>query len=299
MARGMTVFVIGVFLGILAASPASARERQGLVVWRLEAKTGVTEKDIDSISGYITSEAERHSGLPVISENEIRTLLEGEETRQRCGAEGAGCVAEIGSALGVPTAVSGDLGRLGGYWMLNLRRIDVRNAAVIERISAKVKGDMEALIDEIPYAVAELFGKTLPRPVKAPPKVQEPPKEMGMSPLRKGAIAGLAAGGALVILGGIGTWQAIQAADDADAALANRRDASADLDRRDAWRGVSVAGYVLGGIGIVTGVALFIVDGKRSGASSEKKSAQNDTVSFGFAPRPDGGFTVVFGGRFP
>lgn len=144
---------------------------QGIIVWRLEAKNGVQDKDIDSLSGYIASEVERLSGQKVISEADIRTILKGEEARQKCGAEDTGCVAEVGAALGVPEAVSGDLGRLGDYWMLNLRRLNVRKAEVLKRATRKVHGDINALIEVLPGIMAELFDKPEPAapPLPAPP----------------------------------------------------------------------------------------------------------------------------------
>ena len=146
-------------------SPVSARAGenagQGILVWRLEAKTGVTDKDIDSLSGYIAAEVERHSGLKVISESDIHTVLRGEQQRQQCGAESSSCMAEIGAALGVPEVVAGDLGRVGEFWFLNLKRIDVRKVVVLKRVSRSVEGDINALIRVLPGAVAELYGKTV------------------------------------------------------------------------------------------------------------------------------------------
>ena len=131
---------------------------KGIVVWQLGANQGVEESDVSLISNYVTNQVAKYSNRKVISEADIRTILKGEETRQKCGSEDASCVAEIGAALGVPEAVSGDIGRLGRVWMLNLRRINVRNASVIKRSSRQVDGEVDDLVLAIPSAVAELFG---------------------------------------------------------------------------------------------------------------------------------------------
>ena len=159
--RGLIVCILAlvIFAPLWAsrATAASPQENRRIVVWRLEAKNGVSQADIDSLSGYITTEIERTSGLRVISEGDVDTMLKGEEKRQQCGGGDAGCIAEIGNALGVPEAISGDLGRVGEFWFLNLRRIDVRHADVIKRSSRKVRGDINAMIEVIAPAVAELF----------------------------------------------------------------------------------------------------------------------------------------------
>jgi hypothetical protein len=90
------------------AAPASqtGSEDGGIMVWRLEVKTGVSENDIDSLSGIITAEVERLSGRKVIAEADILTILRGEKVRQQCGVQESGCLAEIGAALGVPEVVA-------------------------------------------------------------------------------------------------------------------------------------------------------------------------------------------------
>lgn len=155
----------------LASVPAVAGNDGGIVVYRLEQKRGVHEKDIDSISNFIASQVEKYSGRKVISEADMRTILRGEEIRQKCGSEDTSCVAEIGAALGVPEAVSGDLGKLESFWMLNLRRINVNPPEVIKRSSRDIEGTMDDLIRALPGAVAELFGLQAgekPKVFKAP-----------------------------------------------------------------------------------------------------------------------------------
>ncbi len=147
-------------LGTLHA--AMAQSRSGVMVWRLEAKEGVSEHHIDSLTGIVAAEVDRYSGMQVVSEADIRTILQGEEVRQRCGEESTSCMVSIGAALGVPEAVSGDLGRIGSIWVLNLRRINIRSTEVAGRVSRQVDGTVEDLVKVVPAAVAELFGKQAP-----------------------------------------------------------------------------------------------------------------------------------------
>ena len=136
----------------------SADEPPGIVVWKLQANKGVDEADVNLISNFVANQVAKYSGAKVISESDIRTILKGEETRQQCGAEDSSCVAEIGAALGVPEAVSGDIGKIGDFWMLNLRRINVRSATVVARSSRNIEGSVNELMRSLPGAVAELFG---------------------------------------------------------------------------------------------------------------------------------------------
>jgi len=268
---------------------AEEKPLQGIVVWRMEAKTGVTENDIDSISGYVTAEVEKYSGLKAVSEADIQTILGGEQKKQMCGVEGGtSCIAEIGSALGVPEAVSGDLGRMGDYWLLNLRRIHVRKAQVVARVGRQIKGDVNALIEAVPGAVAELFGKEAPKPVAREPEVKvqkpvEPPKPVDRS-LRTAAFATFFPGLALAALGGVGQWQMGVAKDDYEG---GDQDAKS---RHDTWKGVTVAGYGVGGALVATGIVLWIVDAVKAKGEAAPEASP---VSAACSPLPGGASAQV------
>ncbi|RJO63368.1 MAG: hypothetical protein C4523_20555 [Myxococcales bacterium] len=278
--------ICAVVLALLLAPSVQAAE--GIVVWRMEAKTGVSDKDIDSISGFVTAEVEKNSGRSAVSDADINTILAGEEKKQRCGVDGASCIAEIGSALGVPEVVSGDLGRLGDYWILNLRRINVRTAQAEARVSRQIRGDMNALIEAIPSAVAELFGKIAaeppppapPAPQPMPEPAPEPPEaKPAMSTLGKAAFGTFFPGLALVAFGGIAQWQMNEALSDYEG---GDKDAK---DRHAAWKGVSAASYAIGGAAMATGIVLWIVD-----AMHDNDDAQADTpkAAGGLSPAPGG-----------
>ncbi|HNT29163.1 MAG TPA: hypothetical protein PKH10_13415, partial [bacterium] len=98
------LLILGV---LLLCSPAPAEE--AIVVWRIEPKTGVTDKDADAISAMVTTEVGRVSGRQTIGETDMKALMVGEEKKLSCGAEDTACVAEIGAALGAPESVTGTL----------------------------------------------------------------------------------------------------------------------------------------------------------------------------------------------
>jgi len=151
------LLVCGLMVFIGLPGLGLAEEPPGIVVWKLQANEGVKDADVNLISNFVTNQVAKYSGATVISEADIHTILKGEETRQQCGAENSSCVAEIGAALGVPEAVSGDIGKIGDFWMLNLRRINVRSATVVARSSRNIEGSVNELMRSLPGAVAELF----------------------------------------------------------------------------------------------------------------------------------------------
>ncbi len=279
----LTGFVVVAFLaGWIAPAMAETKERSGIMVWELEKKSGVSIEDIDSISGFITLEVERRSGRTALSDADILTILQGEEKRQKCGAESASCIAEIGAALGVPEAISGDLGRLGEYWILNLRRINVRSAEVISRSGVQLKGDINRLIEAIPSAVAELFEKTSPETAQTPPKAHKSLKKPS-SNMTTAAYATFFTGVGLTLFGGVAHWQMNQVRDDYAAGESDAK------SRHTTWKGMAATGYALGGALMATGVTLWIVE-----ATGKKKEAKQ-AYHFGASPMENGVSVCLWG----
>ncbi len=165
------VFPVLCFFFAVNVVHAGENIRPGIVVWKLSANQEVNEEDVNLLSNFVANQVAKYSGYKVISEADIWTILKGEETRQRCGVNDTSCVAEIGNALGVPEAVSGDIGKIGSYWMLNLRRINVHSADVVGRSSRNVEGSVDNLIRVLPGAVAQLFGI---KDGKMPPAIKVP-----------------------------------------------------------------------------------------------------------------------------
>jgi hypothetical protein len=112
---------------------ADDSQKDSIVVWRIEPKTGVSDNEADTISGIVTAEVGRVSGKKTVGENDMKALLVGEEMKLQCGAEDSACVAEIGAALGAPESVTGTISKMGKYWILTLQRLNVRNVEVISR----------------------------------------------------------------------------------------------------------------------------------------------------------------------
>ena len=175
-----TAFLLIISACLLSIGGRSVHAEGGIMVWKLEGGKGVDDKTVTTISNFITGQVAKYSEQKIISEADIYTIIKGEQTKQRCGVEDTSCIAEIGAALGVPEAVSGDLGRMGDYWILNIKRINIRKAVVIKRVSRSILGDTNALIEALPGAVAELFGKKAKEAAGPPPLAAAPvekPKE--------------------------------------------------------------------------------------------------------------------------
>ena len=262
-----SAFLIFVLLILSFQVFADDTNKNSIVVWRIEPKTGVTDKEADTISEMITAEVGRVSGRKTVSENEMKALLVGEEMKLQCGAEDSACVAEIGAALGAPESVTGTISKMGKYWILTLQRLNVRNVEVISRYEKKIKGDVNLLIESISPAVKHLFGikeEVKKKEESAIIEKQEEPAHSNQTQMKKPkklrklgkAGIGLIGGGvAVLIFGGIAHWKTgVEKKDYEDGKTGG------DATDYNTWKAVSITSYTVGALVVGTGAALLIAD---------------------------------------
>jgi hypothetical protein len=246
------IFTVFVFLTLSLSATDSGND--SIVVWRIEPKTGVTDKEADAISGIVTAEVGRVSGRKTVGENEMKALIVGEEMKLSCGAEDTACVAEIGAALGAPESITGTISKMGDYWILTLQRLNVRNVEVIARYENRVKGDVNMIVEMIAPAVRELFGiKEAKKEEKGVEKEKKPGKKMTV--LMKSGIGIMAAGGAVMVLGGIATWRTAVEKE-------NYKEGKTDgnMSKYNAWKNTAITSYTVGGVALAAGIAMQIAD---------------------------------------
>ncbi len=148
-------------VGSAAGSGAAQADEPGdedrrLVLWRLSMADEIAPVQREAIQDMIAAGIARR-GREVLTERDVVRMLQYEETKLRCGSD-VSCMAEIGAALGVPEIATGSVARLGESWVLSLQRIDVRRARVLGRCARRFEGEVDAVLDEVPAALAEVFG---------------------------------------------------------------------------------------------------------------------------------------------
>ena len=93
-----------------------------------------------------------------MSESDISALLGMEKTKAMLGCTDAGCIAEVGGALGVDRVVHGSVGRVGSSLLVNLSSLDPKKASHAASVSERLKGATdEAFLDALPRIVDDLI----------------------------------------------------------------------------------------------------------------------------------------------
>jgi len=141
-----------------APEPAAApRPALRIATLQLEG-AGVPEGMAASATVLVPTEVRRaRPDAQVISSEDVRSLLSHQKNRLvlGCGADAA-CLADLGGVLGVDEIVAGRIGRLGETFVLELRRLDVKQARNLASVTRAV-GSAEALVGAVRSAAGELY----------------------------------------------------------------------------------------------------------------------------------------------
>jgi hypothetical protein len=257
-----------------------------IAIWNLVPQAGVTDKEAATISSILTGEIERISGKSVISESEMRAVVDGESMRIACGAEDNVCIAEIGAALGAPFSVSGTLSKMGDYWIITMQLVDVRKVQVKSRVSKRFKGEANTLVEAITPIVCELFDdkECLDDALVKTGKRDRTPRSGDPVSWKKVTGWTFTTVGALSIETGFAGY-----------ALMNQAKKDYEYDGQNEqkykdMRAVSLAGFIAGSVFVAGGVTLLILD-------AVGKKRKNENMSFYLIPHTEG-FVAGFQGSW-
>jgi iron complex outermembrane receptor protein len=138
--------------------------RKKLTIGVMELKgIGLPQEKADVLIDTIAEEIIRLGDVKVITKNDILSMLEMEKRRRLAGCTEYECVAEVGGLLGVRWIVTGSVSLFGKVYLLNLKLTDVKNQEVPGRVTRRIKGDEEDVLEELPDAVEELFDRVASR----------------------------------------------------------------------------------------------------------------------------------------
>ena len=120
--------------------------------------TGLSPETAQNLTQVLSVEVKGVEGASVVSKADISAIVSLESVKTAAGCDTDSCMAEIGGALGVDRLISGDAGKLGSIFMVNLRLIDVRTGTVENRIAESYQGDEEQLLRAVRRAARALLG---------------------------------------------------------------------------------------------------------------------------------------------
>jgi hypothetical protein len=165
---------------VQCARPAGPTRTRAVVVLPLNALGEVTRETARLYTEALAGELRRRPGTSVLTDADVAALLGVEKRKQLLtGCSDAGCLAEIGGALGADRVIHGTVGRVGASLLINIASLDARKARSAASVSERLKAGDEAFLDALPAMVDRLLSEPAPRPgpaaPAAPPAPEAPP----------------------------------------------------------------------------------------------------------------------------
>lgn len=150
------------------------------------------------LEALFRAELERLSSAPLPSRSALEGVYAKEPALRSCTGEPA-CLAAVGKRLGVTAVVAGNVGALGDSYVVNLKLVEVARATEVRRVSEKLSGSSDQLIDAVRVAAyrvvapEELRGSLSVLSDVAGADVALDGQKLGKTPLR-GPITGVPVG---------------------------------------------------------------------------------------------------------
>ncbi len=139
------------FAALLSATPSA----ETIVFLGLKPQSGVDEGTANSISELVLTELYQHT--QVISNSDVKSLLDQEAKKELMGCDQESCLAEVGLALGATYIIDGTIGMVGKRAVLTLKLINTREVKTAGR-SRAIADSVGDLVGKEVQAVRELLG---------------------------------------------------------------------------------------------------------------------------------------------
>jgi TolB-like protein len=139
-----------------------------VVVMDLKPAGAVNADLAAALTPVLVTELARVQGLSVVSQADVRALLENEVNKQALGCEDPSCMTDIADNLGAELLLSGTVSKVGNTWTVALTLMRAANGEVIRRQTGTNNGGNDAAKHAMTRAVADLMREGLPADVQGP-----------------------------------------------------------------------------------------------------------------------------------
>lgn len=161
---------------------------------------GVPQDKVDFFAEHF-AQALTRDGLKVITPAEIKQLisLERQKALLGCADDGSNCLIELSNALGVDGIISGNIGKFGSRYQVNLKITSASQGQPLSVYGAQV-ADEGLVLDELTKAAAQMAPEVLAALRPGPPR-----RRVAWIPATAG---GAVAIGGIALLGVAKGWEA-------------------------------------------------------------------------------------------
>jgi TolB-like protein len=130
--------------------------KKSIAVLNLDAY-GISNADASALSNRLTTELFKSNYFNVVEREKTNEILD-EQGFQLSGCTSSECLVEAGKLLNVELMLGGSVSKVGNYYSIELRIIDVESGAILSVASVDIQGDIgKVLVDGIREAVQKII----------------------------------------------------------------------------------------------------------------------------------------------
>jgi hypothetical protein len=156
LAQAEAQAVIAVPATVVAPSPPpAAAKRMKLVVLNLVAERGVDDGVVRLLNELLLTQFTKTDRFDVVGGSDVQAIMSAEAQKQLLsGCSDSACLAELGGALGADYLAVSSLGKIGDYYLLNVKILNTKSGEVVKRWSEQVEGLENKLMLAVRKSVA-------------------------------------------------------------------------------------------------------------------------------------------------
>jgi hypothetical protein len=131
--------------------PSYVEENLGLIDKKLHVAVidlngiGVSNSDAVALTNRLVSELFLTQRYTILEREKISEILS-EQGFQKSGCTSSECLVEMGRLLNVEQIISGSVGKIGGYYTIDLRRIAVETGQILRAANVDIGGGIEEVL---------------------------------------------------------------------------------------------------------------------------------------------------------
>jgi len=145
---GFLIFCIGI---------AFSEELPSLIVFNIGAEEGVSKGKANMMTEILIDEISKLNQFKVIGQKDLDSMFSWESNKQLKNCTESSCLSQIAGAMGAEYYVEGSVGQMGDRYIIAIKLMNAHKVEIINRLIKKVYKSDNALVDEIPKIVHELF----------------------------------------------------------------------------------------------------------------------------------------------
>lgn len=155
MKKSLTTVSVLIFM--VFGNYVAAEDLPSLIVFNMAAEEGVSRGKANLLTEILIDEITKLSQFKVMGQKDLDSMLFWEQNKQLKNCTESSCLSQIAGAMGAEYYVEGSVGQMGDRYIIAIKLINAHKVEVINRLIKKVYKSDNALVDEVPKIVKELF----------------------------------------------------------------------------------------------------------------------------------------------